>query len=1052
MNTTQPDYQNIFESQYKKLNPEQKKAVETTEGPVMVIAGPGTGKTEILTLRIANILAKSGAGIAPENILALTFTNAGVIAMRERLARYIGPQTAYRVGIFTFHSFAEEQMSIFPEYFKRFAYGTAISDIDRIALTEEILKNGHFEHLKTFGSDYHYVKAIIAAIDELKREGITSDVFSGKIVEQEKNTLADEDSYYKRKYKNFAKGDLKPQALAKVRKNEELLTVYESYQEQIANRSQYDFADMIIALTEAMVTQDVFHASILERYQYILVDEHQDTNDGQNKLLELLTDTPEGIEPNLFTVGDDKQAIYRFQGASVENFLHFKEQFPDITTIDLTQNYRSSQEILDTAHTLISTPAHTKGSNEVSQAKPKMHTELVAAGAVEHVAIDVHELASYENELAFVASEIKEKIEGGVAPSDIALMYLQNKNLPAIRTMLEKKGVPYVVASRENLLNDPIVHKLILLLRAVANPMNDEVMGQAMLIDFLGEKFGLEMLDVLAVFDKYRYGSIDSEKKKSYQRSLTHLISHFGDMKDLELRNPKGMQNFATYIIEQKEKGENLPFLEFFDQFVRESGFLTHMMGETSHLTHLRQVDTLLTEIKKNISSKNVYRITDFLAYIDILLSYEIAIDVPASGATEGVQLMTAHGSKGLEFGHVYITNVIHGKWDGKKRRSSFDLPLPANKSDLEDERRLFYVALTRAKQSITISYARTDSEGKERTASLFLDELDKRHLHTHTHEYEQLPAEVQFGEKKLFIPSVTDTDYIAQSFMSTPLSVSALNNYFTSPIVYFFRNLVRLPSGQNKSMMYGNVIHGALDAFFGQCTKEKKLLDSKVLIEEFEKALAATPLLHEYYDEFLARGTKTLTNYYAKYQNEFVLNLSTEKKIKGIPFELPASCHPNLAPCHPGLDSGSAPSPQGSTDKPQILLHGIIDKLEFLSDGTVRVIDYKTGKPWSEKSKEERENLERQIVFYKLLLDGYTEGLDTKFNMTQGVLDFVEPGKKGEYERHIMNVTKADVEALSQEIQDFAQDITSGDFLKREVPRNRHTAPYLDLLEVLRK
>lgn len=154
MNTSKHD-QEVFVRQYEKLNAKQKKAVDAIEGPVMVVAGPGTGKTQILTLRIANILRSDAAGIMPENILALTFTNAGVSAMRERLALYIGTQMAYRVGIYTFHSFCEEQMKEYPEYFVDFAYAQAISDIDRIGVIEEILANESFEILKTFASDFH---------------------------------------------------------------------------------------------------------------------------------------------------------------------------------------------------------------------------------------------------------------------------------------------------------------------------------------------------------------------------------------------------------------------------------------------------------------------------------------------------------------------------------------------------------------------------------------------------------------------------------------------------------------------------------------------------------------------------------------------------------------------------------------------------------------------------------------------------------------------------------------------------------------------------------
>jgi len=1016
------DYNQIFNEQYQKLNAAQKKAVDTIEGPVMVVAGPGTGKTQILTLRIANILRSEAAGILPENILALTFTNAGVSAMRERLAGYIGAQEAYRVGIYTFHSFCEEQMKEYPEYFVDFAYAQAISDMDRIAIIEDILKNESFEYLTTFASDFHYTKAIISAIEELKREGISPGQLVGKLSEQEKNILADEASYYKRKYKEFNKGDLKPNALDKVRRNEELQKVYALYQEELRRQKKYDFADMIIAVVAALQAHPALHATLLELYQYILVDEHQDTNDGQNQLLELLIDTPEGIAPNLFTVGDDKQAIYRFQGASVENFLHFSQKFSDIVQIDLTENYRSSQPILDTAHTLI------------SGEKDRTHTELVSAGGVRHDTISTHAFGGYDDELAFVAADIETKIASGVDPAEIAVMYLENKNLAAIRSALEKKSIPYVVNSKENLLHDPMMRKLIVLLRAIADPMNDAALGEALLLDM----HNVEILDALEILDRQRHG------RGEYK--LMRLLDRLVDTKEIPLSNPAAVADFAQMIQVQKEKGENLPFLEFFDGCIRESGFLMHVMGVETHTTHLRQIDTLLSEITKDIIGKveradsAAYRVGDFLRYIETLEEYDIPIDVPVtsqSAVSNGVRLMTAHGSKGLEFEHVYITNAIHSKWDGKKRRSSFDLPLPAIKSSLEDERRLFYVALTRSKQNITISYSTRDADGRERTPTIFLEEIQSDHITHHDKTGEAAVGEdlkeQLFAERHIVIPQVTDTDYIQKKFLTNSLSVSALNNYFVSPVVYFFRNLVRIPETPSKSLNFGNLIHESFDKFFSQCAEQKRICELDDLLTFFQKELDESFLLREHYDEMEKRGTKLLTEYYENYKDDFSHNVATEKRVTAIPLL---------------LDSGE-----------EILLTGIIDKLEFVDPAglkkgqknDVRVIDYKTGGSWSKKNKDQKKNLERQVVFYKLLLDSYTEDHDTTYNMISGVLDFVEPNKKGEYEKHEVEVTKPQVEELRTEINNVAKDILSGNLLNKDFPRDRFTKEYLDILDILK-
>ncbi|MEN8252596.1 MAG: UvrD-helicase domain-containing protein, partial [Patescibacteria group bacterium] len=315
---------NDFQEQYKMLNDGQRKAVDTLEGPVIVIAGPGTGKTQILTLRIANILKQTGDDIGPENILALTFTNAGVVAMRERLATFVGAEEAYRTNIYSFHSFCEEQIGLHSDYFSSIIYSRVASDVEKIHIVEDILENNDFETLKTFASSFHYIRDILSAIDDLKREGVSPSDFVVKIKLQEEGILVDPDSYYKRNTKKNKKGDLKPDALKHVVKNRELQKVYELYQEKLKEKKLYDFTDMIMQFVEVAENNEELGSILREQYRYLLVDEHQDTNEGQNRIIDVIASSKHlGSDPNLFTVGDDKQAIYRFQGANVESFMNF---------------------------------------------------------------------------------------------------------------------------------------------------------------------------------------------------------------------------------------------------------------------------------------------------------------------------------------------------------------------------------------------------------------------------------------------------------------------------------------------------------------------------------------------------------------------------------------------------------------------------------------------------------------------------------------------------------------------------------------------------------
>lgn len=988
-----------FETLYQQLNPAQKEAVDTIEGPVVVIAGPGTGKTQVLTLRIANILKQGGAGIEPENILALTFTNAAVSALRERLVQVAGATLAYQAGIFTFHSFAEEQLRSNPEYSKDFFGRKAAGDLERLQIVEELVQKGEYVLLKTFASDTHYIKAILSAIDKIKQEGITPAQFEKKIIEQEQSVLADEGSYYKRSGKNYKKGDIKPDAFKHIEKNKELKKVYEGYQEALQKRKLYDYNDILLNFIRTLEENEDLQAALMERYQYILVDEHQDTNGAQNRILELLTETPNDEPPNLFTVGDDKQAIYRFQGASIENFLHFAKRFSQTKTIDLTHNYRSTQPILDVAQRLV--------ENDTT----KKHIPLIANTPLAHEQIQVCTFETSSEELAYIAADCKQKIEKGVEPNDIAIFYRENKFLGGIQEALEKKGVPYVVASKENILHDPVIRKLIWLLRAVANPLDNERLGEALFMDIVP----VAPLDVMIMFDELGRGR--------NQKYLIQLLQHAETFQGAQLEAPEKLVAFARFVQEQKMKGENMPFIEFFDAFVQASGFLKYIMGTPGAETHLRQLSALFDEIKKNVAENPVYRLTDFLRYVETLLEYGVAIDVPVASALQGVQLMTAHGSKGLEFDHIYITDAVHGRWNNKRRINHFKLPIVTEALTVEDDRRLFYVALTRAKKNITITYARLSSDGKTQEPSLFVTELAGEHVEESLKAGSEASTGNLFAPRLSFFPALTSPEYIRERFFKLPLSATALNNYFKSPLLYFFCSLLRLPSAQTKTTLYGSVVHKALELFFREAKEGGSIPPLARLIELFQESLEHEYLLHEYYEEFSKKGKKNLTRYYQERVSEFTTNIETEKRLRGLTFS---------------LESGE-----------EIRLTGIIDKIEYLGDGTVRVVDYKTGKAWSEKNKDEKESLRRQIVFYKLLLQQYEEN-GKKFVMTEGVLDFVEPNKKGVFEQERITVTDADCETLKKEINDFAKSMLSGEFLQGDFQSYKYGQEYVELLEIL--
>jgi len=410
-----------FDELYGRLNPQQKQAVDTIDGPVFVMAGPGTGKTQILTLRIANIIKSTD--IEPENILALTFTNAAAYNMRERLSGITGAETAHRVYISTFHSFAEDMIKMHRDSFPKFADARLVSPIEQIEILEKMLDGMTTKFFSVFRRRQSTLRGVAFAIGKIKGEGLNPDEFRTKVNEKFDEDQDAPDMFYKRAYGKFKAGDRKPSAMRKLEqkrdKNLELADIYESYEKALTENSLYDFSDIIVqAVHELQKPESLFKTELQEQFQYILVDEHQDTNDAQNAIVHSLIDNPvwEG-RPNIFVVGDSKQAIFRFAGASEASYNKLLSSLTDPTVINLEKNYRSHQGVLAHAHTLITKSSHHE-------------TEVALDAFFEHEGVvEYREFHDYKMEMLWVVKDIAARIENGEDPNEMAVLYRNKRTL-----------------------------------------------------------------------------------------------------------------------------------------------------------------------------------------------------------------------------------------------------------------------------------------------------------------------------------------------------------------------------------------------------------------------------------------------------------------------------------------------------------------------------------------------------------------------------------------------------------------------------------------------
>lgn len=1000
-----------FEELYKQLNPAQREAVDTIDGPVMVIAGPGTGKTQVLTLRIANILRLTDT--SPDSILALTFTNSGVHSMRERLVEIIGSR-AYRVAIHTFHGFCNELIKRYPEHFPRIVGARPANQADQLKLMEGVINHSRLTFLKPWNDPYHYLTSALQAIDRLKKENISPRDFTIII----KKTLTEFEAipdlrHEKGKYAGKIRGKYHSKR-TQLYKNRELAVLYRRYETALVEAKLYDFSDMIMEVIRVVEDNEDFRLMLQEEYQYLLADEHQDANQSQNRLLELLASFHES--PNLFIVGDDKQAIFQFQGASLDNFNYFHRLYPKAHLVTLIDNYRSSQAILDAARSVILASQLIPLDSRI-KLLARSHREKTGKNKER---IRIYQAPDSTGELTFLIKELQTRIKNGTPPRELTVLYRDNRDVSPIIEELERATLPYQVATNTDVLADLDVRKLIALLKTIHYFGDDQYLITILHFNF----FGLDGLDLYHLH----------EHALGKRLNLYWLIRDLPSLQGLGLRQTKSIYGVYKKLERWHGLSRNQSLLDLFGAVINESGFMTALLKHPQAVEKLSRLHTFFDELKSLVAVQPKYSLAQFLDHLATLETHGAALGKQTTIGLDGINLSTVHRAKGLEWDYVYIVKAYDGHFGHRRRHGDFLLPtrgatIPLVIDDREeDERRLFYVTLTRARYGVTISYAEQGEGDRRQLPSQFIEEIDKNLL-------EYLPVMKESAVRHDFSPpparglGLRNREYLRQLFHRQGLSVTALNNYLICPLRYYFQNLLRLVRAKDRRLIYGTAMHGALFDFFEIYRTGKKPARRQggptkdFLLKSFRTRLEREPLSAADQQTVLERGTKALTGYYNQYKKTFVPPLVNELSIRGVL-----------------LDS------KNSRFVPPLRLVGQIDKIELLEENgdkkMVRVVDYKTGRPRTRneilgKTRGSDGNYWRQLVFYKLLLDRWDNG---KYQVAEGELDFLEPapmlgsGKpaSGKYRREIFAVTSEDTVALAVTIRQVASEILSLDFLDR--------------------
>lgn len=953
-----------FEAEYKQLNKAQKEAVDTIEGPVMVVAGPGTGKTQILVLRIANILLKTDT---PANgILALTFTEAGAKEIKRRLRLMIGSR-ADEVRVHTYHGFAASIIKEFDDHFPFFSRAKQLTEIDAEALVRGILKDNKFSMLRPAGDADFYVSKILSAISDSKKEAWTPIMLQAFVVDEIKRIKNDENSISSR---GPTKGKLKADALKRIEKCERtkvFADVYEQYEVLKKSERLTDFDDLIFELLATLKKDELLLRMLQERFLYILVDEHQDTNDSQNMLIQLIADFFE--TPNLFVVGDEKQAIYRFQGASVENFLQFQNKWPNMKVIRLESNYRSHQSILDASFSMIE-------NNYAENEHTTLRIKLKAEGNESPQPIDLISAGNVEAGEEYLIKELR-LITEQKPTATVAIIVYRNREAQHILALLEKNSIP---ASAERGID------------IFAQPLGSLFFS---LIDFLADHSKVEALAMTIAGGLW---NLDLVKGATLIRAIRS----------------------GTIAPDMLEK--EIPLLAKLKKEITQPGSIAYitLAGKLSGCTDLASRDPVSVEVWRAIVMLAQELVSDDgladdpIKLISAMLEYRTSAEKKTIKISTGmpgaqIRIMTAHGSKGLEFDYVFLPYVTEESWMPSSRGAYFILPREKITGDEErDARRLFYVSLTRARHHVSIITPQQEGASRLLSPLRFLSELNPANV-----SRIDIPAVATDYESESVITRGSRRaeqiiEYTKQTLLNSGLSVTALNHFCECPRKFFYKSILKLPEPPSPSAEKGNAMHEAMAEVWHLKDKNTEAITSTL-----EKAVRA------YFDSSLLPS--------------FEKEVAIEELVKSAPVvALAITSHVNQNGII-ATETWMERMFDFDYDKESLVLklHGKLDALLDTID-KVFVFDYKTREALSiNEIKGETKNSDgsyfRQLVFYKILLEKNTK---FKGKQIEPALVFIKPDSKGRCPVITLPVAPADTERVTGEISKLIKSVWSGEFL----------------------
>ncbi|MCR4278933.1 MAG: ATP-dependent helicase [bacterium] len=922
-NVDLPEIEKILDG----LNDEQREAVSYGDGPLLIVAGAGTGKTTVLARRYAWLMEEKGC--KTENILALTFTEKAADEMESRVLDGL-PIGAYDFWISTFHGMCQRILEEFafeiglPNTFR------VVSDTDAWLMLKQRIEDLPLDHYRPLGNPTKFLRALLSHISRAKDEGVTAE----KYLEFAESGALDVD----------VDPELDLEGGQERARLKELGDLYVVYQKMLRDEGCMDFGDLILETLRLFKTRPAVLAEIQKRFRYTFVDEFQDTNWAQYELVKFIA----GAKANLTVVGDDDQAIYKFRGASLANILQFRDDFPNASVVTLTKNYRSRQEILDVAYQSIqrNNPYRLEAQLAEIAGKKKLDAMNGDGGDVRVVWYD-----SLEDEATGIADTImkRKKEDPTLAWSDMAILVRSNDTAFNFIQALEQRGIPCMFSANRGLYSKPFILDILSLLTLMVDPHDSRHAWRVLTMDPFSislevravlirsaQRHGISLWDAISRSRAERFDQPVQDRIERMQKGIESAVAEKGEVtiaRTIQTILAKTGVLDALLSSPEEEKAEKLHLLRTFSDRVERYQTIVH--GGT--------VKTFLDDIR-----------------LEILSGDDGALKMDPEMGPDFVNVMTIHSAKGLEFRHVFCVALVDQRFPTRRRSEAIPLPagliferLPEEENThLSEERRLFYVALTRAKETLTLTGASQYGGSRAKRPSCFLDETG-------------ISSEVISRMNRLVDEPITidEEEHRAREAQAFPLkrrfSFTQLAAFQSCPAQYKFAHVYKIPIIGNEAKSFGQAMHKALHDILDLHQRRGEAVQSSLFVaseeipigangfrvtqEEAEAIYKERWLEHAFW--FSSPATKT------KYNEEGLVSI---RKIWKMWNEAPPNVSALERPFLWKLGEHS--------------IRGSIDRMDHHPEGGVIIYDYKTGQPKLASALDRAQK--KQLWLYQLALE----------------------------------------------------------------------------------